>query len=118
MEQSKKDILTAASVDVNDALERLMGSEALFERLLKKFLEDSNFASLERAIDADDAKSALVFSHTLKGLCGNLSMTKLAGLFTEQTALLRKGDFNEAKEMMPAISSAYQDVSEAVGRIV
>lgn len=32
MEQHKRDTLTLAGVHVEDALERLMGSEALFER--------------------------------------------------------------------------------------
>ena len=41
-----KQQLADAGMDVADALERLMGSEALLERLLKKFLEDENYQKL------------------------------------------------------------------------
>ena len=40
MDEARKQALIAAGVDVEAALARMMGSEALLVRLLKKFLED------------------------------------------------------------------------------
>ncbi len=37
MDESRKQILISAGIDVDDALERLMGNESLLERFLKKF---------------------------------------------------------------------------------
>ena len=40
MTPERRTQLEAAGIDVASALERMMGSEALLERLLGKFLED------------------------------------------------------------------------------
>ena len=37
MEQAKKEMLAAAGIDAEDALERFMGSEALLTRFLGRF---------------------------------------------------------------------------------
>ena len=47
MDTVKKEQLTGAGIDVDGALERLMGSETLLERFLIKFLSDPNFEKLE-----------------------------------------------------------------------
>ena len=47
--------LTDAGIDVNSAIERFMGNESLFERFLKKFLEDSNYHDLLAAISSGDS---------------------------------------------------------------
>ena len=46
MTDTRRARLTAAGIDVDDALQRMMGSEALLERLLGKFPEDGNYAAL------------------------------------------------------------------------
>ena len=66
-----------------------MGSEALLERLLDRFLEDRNFPSLAAALECGDTDGAVQAAHTLKGVCGNLSMNGLYRLFTRQVELLR-----------------------------
>ena len=81
--------LEEAGVDVAQALERMMGSEALFSRLMGKFLEDPNYAALCAALERADTAGATAAAHTLKGICGNLSMTALLQLFTRQVEALR-----------------------------
>ena len=75
MEQAKKEMLAAAGIDAEDALERFMGSEALLTRFLGRFLEDASMDALRGAVAAGDWDKALTASHTLKGMCGNLCMT-------------------------------------------
>ena len=89
--------LEAAGVDVGQALARMMGSEALLERLLGKFLEEPNYAALCAA-----------------GACGNLSMTALYGLFTRQVDALRAGELAEAERLMEEIAPAYAAVTAAI----
>lgn len=114
MEGPWKIRLTQAGMDVEAAVERLMGSEALLERFLKKFLEDSNYARLIAAVAAGDWESAVMAAHTLKGMCGNLSFTVLCDQFTRQVEYLRAGDTLAAKAMMPEISQAYERIQTAI----
>ncbi|HIQ83105.1 MAG TPA: Hpt domain-containing protein [Candidatus Pullichristensenella stercorigallinarum] len=114
MDESKKRDLLAAGIDVDGALARLMGNETLFLRLLQKFLADKNYAKLVNALETGDAEAALAASHTLKGVCGNLSMTALFDLLTRQVAALRAGQWQEAVDMLAQIAPAYERVSGAI----
>ena len=106
--------LEAAGVDVGQALARMMGSEALLERLLGKFPEDASYAALGAALDRGDMDQAVAAAHTLKGICGNLSLTALFSLFTRQVAALRRGDLEEAQTLMAQISPAYTTAVAAI----
>ena len=64
-----------------------MGNEALYTKMLKKFLNDGTFASLTKAVSENDGKIALEASHTLKGICGNLSIDTLYELFQDKSYL-------------------------------
>ena len=117
MDITKNERLTAAGIDTASALERMMGNEALLERFLKRFLDDTNYEKLTQAIAAGDEEAALTAAHTLKGLCGNLSMTVLFDLFTRQVAAFRAGDWAGATAMMQEISAAYDQVTAAVREV-
>lgn len=114
MEQAKKEMLAAAGIDAEDALERFMGSEALLTRFLGRFLEDASMDALRGAVAVGDWDKALTASHTLKGMCGNLSMTVLYDLFTRQVALLRASDTAGAAALMPAIEAACRKAAAAI----
>ena len=114
MDALKKERLVAAGIDVDNALERFMGNDALLDRFLKKFLSDGNYAALSAAVAAADPAGALTASHTLKGMCGNLSMTVLYDLFTRQVALLRASDTAGAAALMPEIEAACRKAAAAI----
>ena len=73
-----------------------------------------NYQKLVDALEANDAEAALAASHTLKGVCGNLSMTRLFELLTEQVKAFRDGDFNRAKAMMDKITVVYNEMIAAI----
>ena len=114
MTSARRAALEAAGIDVGEALERMMGSEALLERLLGRFLEDGSFSALGAALERGDQEGAVTAAHTLKGVCGNLSMTALFGLFTSQVAALREGDLAGAGRLMEEIGPAYSAVTAAI----
>ena len=114
MDELRKQALAAAGVDVDAALARMMGSEALLMRLLKKFLDDANYAKLLDAVARSDAETALTASHTLKGVCGNLSMPALFDLLTRQVAAFRAGDWEGAAALLEEIAPAYARVVDAI----
>ena len=115
MDAQVKETLAAGGIDVDGMLERCMGSEAIMGKLLKKFPADTTYVALERAFEAQDAQAALEASHTLKGVCGNLSMTALYGLFSRQTEALRRGDAAAAGTLMEQIAPAYEAMCRAIG---
>ena len=114
MTQARRAALEAAGIDVASALERMMGSEALLERLLGKFPEDKNLPTLREALESGDPDRAAAAAHTLKGVCGNLSMTELYGLFTRQVDALRRGDLAAARALMADIEPAAAAVCAAI----
>ena len=114
MNPTDKQMLADAGIDVDGALERFMGSEALLVRFLGKFPADPNFSALEAALAAGDCDGAFTAAHTLKGVCGNLSMTALFDEVSHQTELLRAGDLAGAAAMMPALTARYQAVCRAI----
>ena len=116
MTPKRRSQLEAAGIDVASALERMMGSEALLERLLGKFLDDPQYPALRAALEAGDMERAVSAAHTLKGVCGNLSMTELYGLFTRQVDALRAGDLPLARGIMAEIAPAYEQVTTAIRR--
>ena len=101
-------------MDVGQALARMMGSEALLERLLGKFLEEPNYAALCAALERREPAAAAAAAHGLKGACGNLSMTALYGLVTRQVDALRAGELAEAERLMEEIAPAYAAVTAAI----
>lgn len=109
-----REALEHAGIDVDEALERTMGNEALLERVLGMFLDDSHFDQLRQAIDANDQEGAIAAVHSLKGTSGNLSMKPLFELATKQLALLRGGSWDEAAALMPQIETAYRAMIAAV----
>lgn len=110
MQAQTKQRLEEAGIDVSAALERFMGNEALLERFLKKFLNDVNYEKLVTAINAGQREDALTAAHTLKGVTGNLAMTELFDLLTEQVAAFRAGDWDRAANLMPEISKSYETI--------
>ncbi len=99
--------LTDSGVNVDTLLNRLMGNASLVGMFIKKFTEDDNFQKLQAAFAQKDARAAEMASHTLKGMCGNLSLDVLFALFSEQVATLRSGQFEKAEAMMENISPIY-----------
>ena len=116
MTPERRNQLEAVGIDVASALERMMGSDALLERLLGKFLDDPQYSALRAALEAGDVERAVSAAHTLKGVCGNLSMTDLYGLFIRQVDALRAGDLVLARGMMEEIVPAYEKVTAAIRR--
>ena len=109
-----KEALRAAGMDVDGALSRLMGSEALLERLLKTFTADTNLGRLEAAAIAGDAEMGFEAAHTLKGVCGNLSMTTLFDLTSRQCELFRAGDAAGAFALVSQVSEAHRAMMDAI----
>ena len=72
-----------------EGLERCMGNEAFYLRLIGMVTADANFERLPKALKAGDLEAAFDAAHALKGVLANLSLTPLLKPAVEITELLR-----------------------------
>ncbi len=101
--------LNKLGVDTEHTLERLAGNEAIYERFLIKFVQDTNFSQLEQSLAKKDYEGALQYAHTLKGVSGNLGMTELFEHMEEMVTIFRgqkEGDVQKSFELSQLIYRA------------
>lgn len=109
--------LKEEGVDVDGALERFMNNTAMYERFLKKFVNDPNYEALKSAVAGNDCEKAFTAAHTLKGVCSNLSLIPLYEVVAKQTEHFRAGNFDDGAAMMPQVDAAYDKMLALIGQI-
>lgn len=72
-----REMLEEYGVDYAPTMERFMGNEKLYIRLLDMFFKDDNMQKLGTAISQQDYTAAFEAAHTLKGVVGNMGITPL-----------------------------------------
>ena len=111
MDKLKIEKLQSVGINVEEALDRFSGIEELYERFLKKFIDDPEFNKLETSMETSDFDSAFTACHTMKGVVGNLSIIPLYKIVFEETELLRNGtDIAGAISLFPALKEEYTKV--------
>jgi len=99
-----------------EALGRLI-SPALVEKFIIKFLDDGSYEALCRQMNAGVREDAFKAAHTLKGVCANLSITKLCGSVSELTEELRSGDAEVSDRARELFESVRKDYNMTVSTI-
>ncbi len=99
--------LTLAGIDVKELLDRFMNNTALVKLVITKFLADNTLSQLKDAVAQGDMKAAEFACHSLKGVCGNLSLKQLFAMLQSQLALFRSGQAAEACAMTQDICQEY-----------
>lgn len=92
--------------DYEDALSRLRKDERI-EKYLIKFKDADYKENLLKTIEQKDYEAAFREAHNLKGVCQNLSLTKLADSASELTDSLRNG--NVPQNMDELVSEVEKD---------
>lgn len=64
-------------------------TEERIAKFIKLFLKDDSFSNLRKALAENNLPEAFRAAHTLKGVCANLSFTRLYNSSHELTELLR-----------------------------
>lgn len=103
-------------LDLASARQRFLGNRELFEKFLFRFPEDQNFVKIMEAVEAGQMEDAFNAAHTLKGVCGNLSLSKLYEKVSEITERLRAEQMPEDEELQ-ALEEVYQETLELVASI-
>ena len=117
--QEQKVILEKAGFEVEEAMKRFMNSEQLWIKFLKKFKADSSYADLVKAMGEGDRTKAFEAAHTLKGITGNLALSRFNELISEQTEYLRgaENNFEAAAAMMPQITAIYENTLKIIEEV-
>lgn len=85
------DRLRAAGADMDGAMNRLVNDEELYATCFGYFMDDPSFAALGAALDSKDYAAAFEAAHSLKGVAGNLGLTRLYQLCGGLVEPLRHG---------------------------
>ena len=100
--------LSRAGVDVEQGLSRLENDKEFYESLLKKFCTDTRYEQLKDALEQEKCQEAFRYAHPLKGIAGNLSMTRLYDATVPLVEELRQGNLRNAQALFPEVQAAYE----------
>lgn len=111
-----KDKLAQIGVEYDETLKRFMGKEDFYLRMLKKFLDDKNYGELKQAVADKNWPEAFKYAHTVKGLCGNLSLGDMLKYVVPLTEELRSEPYNEETILayMEDANKAYDQTVEVI----
>lgn len=99
--------------DYEDVLGRLH-SERLVHKFILKYLDDGSYDLLCSAMAVKDDKEAFRGAHTIKGMCQNLSFTRLLASSSRLSDALRHGWTDDAP---PAFEQVKEDHLATVAAI-
>ena len=103
--------------DYQEALGRFK-IERLIVIFATMFLADESFSNLKQAIEQQDVEVAFRFAHTLKGVCANMSFTKLGKSSHNLTESLRGGTFPQnLNQLFGQVEEDYQVTIQALSQL-
>lgn len=97
-----------------EVMQRL-GNDSLIERFVKMFPSDESYANLCKAMDEKNWGEVFGASHTLKGICANLSFKNLYEAASTLTEDVRKGSPSPSvEEYFNKVCAEYKIVMDAL----
>ena len=99
--------------DYEDVLGR-MRKEALVEKFVLKFLNDSSFETLRQGIATRDRETAFRAAHTIKGVAQNLGCTKLCEVSNLLTEELRQDWGESVAVLVRQVEAVYERTTAAI----
>ena len=108
-----KDCYLKFGGDFDEVLGRLCREQTV-RKFVFKFLDDKSFSLFEASMVKKDYSEALRAVHTLKGICQNLSFTRLFESSSLVTNALKENDWNKAVDMMPKLSKDYYETINVI----
>lgn len=114
MEATIKNKLIEAGINVDSAMERFLDDEEMYFEFLNQFLEDDLIGRLNNAVNNSQIKEAFDAAHTLKGVCGNLSIDSMNKIVNPMVEILRNNSFDGVPEAVSELFKAYEQVSAAI----
>ncbi len=111
-----KELYKEIEGDYDDVMSRLP-SDSLIKKFVIKFLDDKSFELLQSSLEGKNLETAFRAAHTLKGVCQNLSFTKLYKSSETLTNFLRPGQIQEEDVIQNQFAVVKQDYSKTASAI-
>lgn len=96
-----------------DVIGRLR-AERLVQKFVLKFLQDGSYDLLCRSMEAQNYQEAFRAAHTIKGVCQNLSITRLEQSSSRLTEALRAGQPPEDDTLFQQVKEDYRVTADAI----
>jgi len=99
-------------VNLESGLKKMGGNRKLYKRLLGKFNDDYAGATdqIKEALDTSDQELAQRLAHTVKSVSASLGMDNLQAIANDLELSIRKGKFDEARELLGRFAQALNTV--------
>lgn len=110
---SLKECYAALGGDYESVVARFHG-ERLVQKFALKFLADGSYQLLQDSLAAKNYEDAFRAAHTIKGVCQNLSFTKLYESSAKLTDALRTGWSEEAAQLVAPVEADYAVTVDAL----
>ena len=108
-----RECYAALEGNCDEVLNRLR-SEALVQKFVLKFLTDGSYELLCSSMESENYPEAFRAAHTIKGVCQNLSFTKLYTSSAQLCEALRDGFHPEAPALKEQVDADYRQTAEAI----
>lgn len=105
------------NIDYNAALTRFGGSEAIYQRFLKRFLQENTYNELQQAWEKGDYEEVEKKAHTLKGVAGNLSLENLFSISNELVQTIRNKQYENTQEIYQRLQEDYKHTITVIENI-
>lgn len=105
-----------ATLDVEDALQRLGNDQDLLRDIMQIYLEDSP-AMIERihaALSGADAKALQRAAHSLKGLAATLSAAEVVGVASQLEQMAASRNLTDAAKAAADVDQRVAELNEAL----
>lgn len=104
------------TLDIEEALQRFNGNQAIFSKLLKRFIEINSHIEEKtvQLVNSGNSEEIFIFFHSLKGGAGNLSAKNLYRKSTVLEDFARNEDFESIKKELPSLYEIYDQLKIAV----
>lgn len=103
----------AAGGDYVEVTQRLR-SERIVQKFVIKFLADGSYDLLIKSMEEENYSEAFRAAHTIKGVCQNLSFTKLYESSNLLSEALRSGLSPEAPSLVERVTEDYNQTVQAI----
>lgn len=118
--QSCLDVLRRNDVDVDTAVERLMGNDNMYLEFIKRLPEELNLATIREAMVQQDGEAFHFYLHGLKGFAGNLGITEIADAAQAGLIEFRASQFRNIAKLeglLEEIEASGEKFASAIGEI-
>ena len=109
-----KECYAAMGSDYDDVMGRLR-TERIVQKFVLKFVDDKSFELLQKSLEEQNYEEAFRAAHTIKGVCQNLSLTKLGASSSALSEALRGGSWSgEAAALAEQTAKDYKETISAI----